>query len=411
MSSTINATTVGVGGVVTTADNSGILVLQTASTNAVTISAAQGVTLASTLGVTGATTLSTTLGVTGATTLSSTLGVTGATTLSSTLGVTGAATLSSTLGVTGATTLSSTLDVTGGTFNAITISGSSTNSKGMRFQNSAASSKNYNIGSSGGGPSPAGSFFIYDDTAGATRMVIDTSGNVLIGTTSSSGPYKLETSTDAYINGLTVGRGTGNIISNSVFGNNAGASITTGVYNTCIGYGAGGASATSVQGATYIGAAMQASSAAANYEIAIGFNLVGKGSATFYAGTNGGGSYNGANTTTWATTSDQRLKKNIVDNKKGLDLINQVQVRNFEYRLPEEVTELPKHSVIDVKGIQLGVIAQEIQKILPECVKEETTGVLSVQTDNLIWYLVNSIQELKAIIDTQATRITALETA
>ena len=69
MSSTINATTVGVGGVVTTADNSGILVLQTASTTALTISAAQGVTLAGTLGVSGATTLSTTLGVTGVTTI------------------------------------------------------------------------------------------------------------------------------------------------------------------------------------------------------------------------------------------------------------------------------------------------------------------------------------------------------
>ena len=57
MSSTINATTVGVGGIVATADNSGILVLQTASTDAVTISAAQGVTLAGTLGVTGITTV------------------------------------------------------------------------------------------------------------------------------------------------------------------------------------------------------------------------------------------------------------------------------------------------------------------------------------------------------------------
>jgi hypothetical protein len=57
MSSTINATTVGVGGIVTTADNSGILILQTASTTALTISAAQGVTLAGTLGVTGVTTV------------------------------------------------------------------------------------------------------------------------------------------------------------------------------------------------------------------------------------------------------------------------------------------------------------------------------------------------------------------
>jgi len=32
-------------------------------------------------------------------------------------------------------------------------------------------------------------------------------------------------------------------------------------------------------------------------------------------------------------------------------------------------------------------------------VKQESTGVLSVDSDNLIWYLVNSIKELKAEID------------
>ena len=250
-------------------------------------------------------------------------------------------------------------------------------------------------------------------TAGATvamntAMRIDSSGNLLVGTTSSAGAYKLQTSTDAYINGVTIGRGAGNVLSNSVLGNNAGSYLTTGVYNTCIGYLAGGANCTSIQGATYIGAAMQASSATANYEIAIGFNLVGKGSATFYAGTNGGGSYNGANATTWATTSDQRLKKNIVDNNSGLNLINQIQVRNFEYRLPEEVTELPKNSVIDIKGVQLGVIAQEMQQILPDCVKKESTGVLSVQSDSLTWYMVNAIKELKAIIDMQQEQINSL---
>jgi hypothetical protein len=56
MSSTINATTVGVGGIVTTADNSGILILQTASTTALTIDASQNVTLAKgiTVGATAA---------------------------------------------------------------------------------------------------------------------------------------------------------------------------------------------------------------------------------------------------------------------------------------------------------------------------------------------------------------------
>jgi hypothetical protein len=137
-------------------------------------------------------------------------------------------------------------------------------------------------------------------------------------------------------------------------------------------------------------------------EIVIGMNF---GGSVTGKGTNTGfissvSIFNGSNTTTWNTISDQRIKKNIVDNTNGLDKINLIQVKNFEYRLPEEIEEPLKPSdAVTKKNIQLGVIAQEIQKILPECVKEQSTGVLSVQTDNLIWYLVNAIKELTAKIE------------
>jgi hypothetical protein len=49
--------------------------------------------------------------------------------------------------------------------------------------------------------------------------------------------------------------------------------------------------------------------------------------------------------------------------------------------------------------VQLGVIAQELQAVLPDCVKTESTGVMSVDADNLTWYLVNAIKELKAEFD------------
>jgi hypothetical protein len=131
----------------------------------------------------------------------------------------------------------------------------------------------------------------------------------------------------------------------------------------------------------------------------MGADATGKGNSTGFISPGGGGVYQGNNSSTWATTSDQRLKKNIVDNNIGLEKITAIRVRNFEYRLPEEVTELPEHSVIAKEGVQLGVIAQELQQVLPDCVKEESTGVLSVNSDNLVWYLVNSIKELKAEID------------
>ena len=109
--------------------------------------------------------------------------------------------------------------------------------------------------------------------------------------------------------------------------------------------------------------------------------------------------------TSWSTTSDQRLKKNIVDNNVGLDAINSIRVRNFEYRLPEEVTELEPESSVPNTGVQLGVIAQELQVVLPDCVKTETTGVMSVNSDNLIWYAINAIKELKAEVDSLKAQI------
>jgi hypothetical protein len=77
--------------------------------------------------------------------------------------------------------------------------------------------------------------------------------------------------------------------------------------------------------------------------------------------------------------------------------------------LPEEVTELDANCAIQKEGVQLGVIAQELQAVLPECVKTESTGVMSVDSDNLTWYLVNAIKEQQAFITSLTDRIAALE--
>ena len=52
-----------------------------------------------------------------------------------------------------------------------------------------------------------------------------------------------------------------------------------------------------------------------------------------------GNMYQGNNSSSWSTTSDRRIKKNIVDNTVGLSEILQLRVRNFEYRLPEEIED------------------------------------------------------------------------
>ena len=120
--------------------------------------------------------------------------------------------------------------------------------------------------------------------------------------------------------------------------------------------------------------------------------------------------YHGGNTSTWSTTSDIRVKKNIVDNTTGLDKINQIQVKNFEYKTEDEIkVDSPElnaaGAVIEKEGTQLGVIAQELETIIPECVTTMSTGVKSVDPDNLTWYMINAIKELKKENDDLKTLI------
>ena len=186
---------------------------------------------------------------------------------------------------------------------------------------------------------------------------------------------------------------------NTAVGTSAGAGITSGTGNVILGPNSGGTLTTGASN-IYVGNAAMASGAAVNFEILIGWNTSGKGSSTGFITPNGGGVYQGNNSSSWSTTSDQRLKKNIADNNDGLDKINSIRVRNFEYRLPEEVdAELKPTDAVNRTGVQLGVIAQELQAVLPECVKTESTGVMSVDTDNLTWYLVNAVKQLKAEFD------------
>jgi len=204
---------------------------------------------------------------------------------------------------------------------------------------------------------------------------------------------------------LVVSTGTGN----TSLGAYSGQGITTGTHNVCIGAFAGqsGTALTTGSEAVYIGYQAAASGAGVSSETVLGGgNITGKGANTAFIG-GSSGSYQGNNAATWSVTSDQRLKKNIVDNTVGLDAITSIRIRNFEYRVEKEITELPTHTAIKKIGVQLGVIAQELQAVLPDCVKTESTGVMSIDSDNLTWYMINAIKELKAQNDSLKARLDA----
>ena len=197
----------------------------------------------------------------------------------------------------------------------------------------------------------------------------------------------------------------------TALGSGAGEKATTAANSIYLGTQAGtsGTGHTTGDSGIYIGSTATSSAGGAISELVIspGQNVAtGKGNYTgFIFADTGGLIYQGNNSASWATTSDRRLKKNIVDNNIGLEKLTQIQVRNFEYRVADEITELPQNQAIQKTGVQLGVIAQELQAVLPECVKTESTGVLSVDADNLTWYMINAIKELKAEVDSLKSQL------
>jgi hypothetical protein len=154
---------------------------------------------------------------------------------------------------------------------------------------------------------------------------------------------------------------------------------------------------------TYVGAAVVASTASStSNEIAIGASVTGKGSNTaFIGGTSG--AYNGKNVTTWETTSDERIKRNIVDSPKGLAEINQLRVRNFQYKeeadMPKTEDGAPAVVGLDPNKQVTGFIAQEIQTVFPEAVATHAHDILSVSADPVLYAMVKAIQELTARLE------------
>ena len=108
------------------------------------------------------------------------------------------------------------------------------------------------------------------------------------------------------------------------------------------------------------------------------------------------------------TSSDRRLKENITPTSYGLSDLMKIPVTDFNF-ITSPAFRTP------------GFIAQDLYKVYPFAVTTNgDEGVDPISADATMGWqvdysritplLVSAIQELKAIIDTQAARITALET-
>ncbi len=95
-------------------------------------------------------------------------------------------------------------------------------------------------------------------------------------------------------------------------------------------------------------------------------------------------------------SSDERLKKNIVDAPSKIDWINNFRIREYKAK---------KGS-----GTIVGVIAQEVQETMPERVRTMTGDILGVELPS-VWELVKVIQEQQDQIEALEKRVEKLESS
>lgn len=101
--------------------------------------------------------------------------------------------------------------------------------------------------------------------------------------------------------------------------------------------------------------------------------------------------------------SDRRLKQNIQPLTGALDKLLELRGVTFEWKNPEE------HE--NHRGVQTGVIAQEVEKVFPQWVRQTDKGVLNVDPDarTMVGLTVEAFRELKAENDRLKERVSALE--
>ena len=105
--------------------------------------------------------------------------------------------------------------------------------------------------------------------------------------------------------------------------------------------------------------------------------------------------------------SDRREKTNFAPSKSYLDVICAIPVQTFNY-IDQNMEE--------DGGLNLGVVAQDVQAVAPELVMESNWGTieapkmrLSIYQTDLQYALMKCIQEQQALIQSLTDRITALE--
>ena len=106
----------------------------------------------------------------------------------------------------------------------------------------------------------------------------------------------------------------------------------------------------------------------------------------------------------WGTFSDRRLKDLNGNFTSGLNQVLRINPVRYRYKDKNgmDIHDREEH---------VGLVAQEIQKVIPEAVTENSKGYLLVNNDPIIWAMLNAIKEQQQEIRKQRAQVRAQQTA
>ena len=96
------------------------------------------------------------------------------------------------------------------------------------------------------------------------------------------------------------------------------------------------------------------------------------------------------------SSSDKRLKENIKPLDNALDKVAKISGVEFDWK---PLTKEEKKTIHGNEGHDVGVIAQEIEEVLPEVVQTRDTGYKAVKYEKIVPLLIEAIKELKEEIE------------
>ena len=102
-------------------------------------------------------------------------------------------------------------------------------------------------------------------------------------------------------------------------------------------------------------------------------------------------------------TSDVRFKENITTLSNALDKVKSLRGVNYLWK----TEEFPEKGFVE--GKQLGVIAQEVEKVIPEVVITDAKGYKSVEYSKMVALLIEGMKDLSAISEKQQQMIDDLK--